>query len=85
MNFDASNPDTDSVQCAVCEKLITAGHWFSRISHGDYVVALCCPLCTDVFQSNSQPYIRRIQTLSLLQTGGGSFRDATPQLPPSPP
>jgi hypothetical protein len=52
MNFDASNPDAESVQCAVCEKLITGGKWFSRIVRGEITVALCCPLCTETFQQN---------------------------------
>ena len=81
MNFDASNPDIDSVQCAVCEKPITGGKWFSRIAHGKMVVALCCPLCTETFHSNPTPFIRRIQTLELLHSPAGPFSDATPELP----
>jgi hypothetical protein len=48
--FDASNLDCEYVQCAVCEKVITGGKWFARLKHGDWMVALCCPLCTEVFQ-----------------------------------
>jgi len=61
--FDASNMDAPSVQCAVCENLITGGRWFARIAHGNRIVALCCPLCAEVFQSNPQPYCRRIEML----------------------
>jgi hypothetical protein len=64
MNFDASNLDAEYVQCAVCEKAISGGKWFARIAHGDFMVALCCPLCTETFERNSHSYIRRIATLS---------------------
>ena len=68
MNFDASNPDCDSVQCAVCEKLITGGNWFSRIKHDEWMVALCCPLCTDTFEKNPHGYVRRIETLEYMRS-----------------
>ena len=64
MNFDASNLDVEYVQCAVCEKAITGGKWFARIADGDFIVALCCPLCTETFERNPQPYVRRIATIA---------------------
>jgi hypothetical protein len=63
--FDASDINTAFVQCAVCEKGITNGKWFARIKNGERMVALCCPLCTEVFEGNPHPYIRRIETLAL--------------------
>jgi hypothetical protein len=63
--FDASDIDTAFVRCAVCEKGITNGNWFARIKHGERMVALYCPLCTEVFEGNPHPYIRRIETLAL--------------------
>ena len=81
MNFDASNMEIENVQCAVCEKAIRGGQWFSRIKHGEWMVALCCPLCTEVFEKNPQGYIRRIQTLEMLHDPKGPFKDATPQPP----
>ena len=80
--FDASNMDSEFVQCAVCEKAITGGKWFARIRRGEWMVALCCPLCTETFEANPNPYIRRIQTLELMQSKRGPFTDGTPQLPP---
>jgi hypothetical protein len=79
-NFDASNPDCEYVQCAVCEKEMTGGRWFARIRNGDWIVALCCPLCTATFEGNPRPYVRRIETLQLLHSGE-IFKDATPSLP----
>jgi hypothetical protein len=66
-NFDASNLDCEYVQCAVCEKAIKGGNWFARISHGECMVALCCPLCTDTFQNNPHAYTRRIETLEFMR------------------
>lgn len=61
--FDASDSEIGRVQCAVCEKLITGGHWFARIRRDERVVALCCPLCTEVFERNPRAYLRRIEML----------------------
>lgn len=83
MNFDASNPDAESVQCAVCEKEIMGGKWFARIAHGSWVVALCCPLCTEVFESNPKPYIARIETLHLLHAPKGLFTEGPTGFPGS--
>jgi len=58
-NFDASDIDCAAVQCAVCEKMITGGKWFARLKQGEYVVALCCPLCTETFESTTLPAAHR--------------------------
>lgn len=65
--FDASDGDCEYVQCAVCEKVITGGKWFARIKHGEWMVALCCPLCTEAFESKPHAYVRRIETLELMR------------------
>ena len=66
-NFDASNLDREYVQCAVCEKGITGGKWFARIKQGEWMVALCCPLCTETFEKNPRAYVRRIETLEFMR------------------
>ena len=81
MNFDATNMDAESVQCAVCEKEISGGKWTARIKHGEWMVALCCPLCLETFEANPDIYVRRMETVQLLQSGKGPFVDATPRLP----
>ena len=68
MNFDASDTDCAFVQCAVCEKEITSGTWFARIKHGEWMVALCCPLCTETFEAKPQAYVRRIETLEFMRS-----------------
>ena len=65
--FDASDPDVSFVECAVCEKAITGGRWFARIKHGDWMVALCCPLCTETFERSPGGYVRRIETLDFMR------------------
>jgi hypothetical protein len=66
--FDASDIEVGFVQCAVCEKAITGGKWFARIKHGVWMVALCCPLCTETFERNPHAYIRRIETLAWMRS-----------------
>jgi hypothetical protein len=68
MNFDASELNCASVECAVCEKTITGGRWFARIKHGEWMVALCCPLCTEVFQKKPTAYIARIETVAFMRS-----------------
>ena len=67
--FDASSDEVELVQCAVCEKAITGGNWFARIKSGEWMVALCCPLCTEAFEQNPKPYVRRIETYALMRSG----------------
>ena len=83
MNFDATNMDTESVQCIVCEKEITGGKWTARIKHGERMVALCCPLCLETFEANPDIYMRRFMTVELLRSAAGPFVDATSYLPPT--
>lgn len=63
MHFDASNPDTDSIHCSVCEKPIINRRWFARLACGDIMVALCSPICVEMFHEDTLPYKRRIQSL----------------------
>lgn len=79
--FDASDGDCDSVQCAVCEKVITGGKWFARLKHGEWMLALCCPLCTEAFESKPDAYVRRIESLAYMQSCRGSALDSPPDLP----
>lgn len=66
--FDASSIDVEFVHCAVCEKAITGGKWFARIKHGEWMVALCCPLCTETFERSPNVYIRRIETFAWMRS-----------------
>lgn len=76
LNFDASNLDCAFVQCAVCEKAITGGNWFARIKQGEWMVALCCPLCVETFGADPHAYVRRIETLALFRSPDGAFKNA---------
>jgi hypothetical protein len=52
------------------------------MKHGKWMVALCCPLCTETFEAHPGSYIRRIETLAILHGRDTIFKDGTPQLPP---
>ena len=78
-NFDASNLNAEYVQCAVCEKAITGGQWYARIRHGSWMIALCCPLCTETFEAKPQAYIRRIETLAELRSTDSIFKQTPPE------
>jgi hypothetical protein len=77
-NYDASDMDCQYVQCAVCDKAISGGKWFARISHGDFMVALCCPLCVEFFETNPLPYTRRIETQKLLHSADSILKQEVP-------
>jgi len=74
---DFRGTSSSYVQCVVCENAIKGGKWFARIKHGDWMVALCCPLCTEAFETNPQAYIRRIETLAQLRNLQGPFKQET--------
>ena len=63
LQFDATHPDVGYVNCAVCENAILSGRWFARLRHAERMIALCCPLCCETFESNPTPYMRRIETI----------------------
>jgi hypothetical protein len=65
-NYDATNPDTGFEMCAVCDNAIVGGRWFARISHGGCTVALCCPLCTEVFEAKPEVFVRRVAAYTQL-------------------
>lgn len=70
--FDASNLECGQVQCAVCDNVIRGGRWYARIKCEERVVALCCPLCTEVFQGKPHVYVRRIEMLERIPTASGA-------------
>lgn len=70
--YDATDPDCGCVQCAVCDNAIRGGRWYARIRHGERMLALCCPLCTEVFQAKPHVYVRRIETLELGEPRDGA-------------
>jgi uncharacterized CHY-type Zn-finger protein len=70
-NFDASDAECRFVLCAVCENGITGGKWFARVRHGERMVALCCPLCTETFEANPHAYVHRIETYAAFREHSG--------------
>ncbi len=64
MNYNANDPNTEFVLCAVCDNGIHGRHWFARVKHGGVTVALCCPLCLGAFKANPGVYVRRVATFA---------------------
>lgn len=64
MNYNANDPNTEMVLCAVCDNNIHGGHWFARRTHGGVTVALCCPLCLDAFEAKPEVYVGRVATFA---------------------
>ena len=67
--YDATDDMVEWVNCAVCDNEIRGGKWFSRINVGEYMTALCCPLCHSTFQNNPVPYVKRIHTITHWRKG----------------
>lgn len=59
--FDASDPDIESVLCAVCDRTIIGGQWAGRFKQEEWMVALCCPSCLEAFTHNPLHYVRLIE------------------------
>lgn len=64
-NFDATDELVECVCCAVCEKQVRGGKWFSRLKAEELLVALCCPLCHETFLRGPVAYMGRIRTLTM--------------------
>lgn len=69
--YDANNMDCNYVQCAVCDNDIRGGRWYARVRHEELMLALCCPLCMEVFQTKPDAYVRRIEMLERAPTREG--------------
>jgi hypothetical protein len=48
--------------CAVCGKSVAGAGGYTRIKHGESMVALCCPLCLETFQKNPKEWVHRKET-----------------------
>jgi len=61
----------DTPACAVCGKNVQNGGGFARIKHRERMVELCCPLCLETFQKNSEPYVKRLQRVDYFRELSG--------------
>ena len=57
-----SQSDEAGESCAVCGKSVAGAGGYTRIKHGERMVALCCPLCLATFQKNPQDWVHRKET-----------------------
>lgn len=58
---DTIGYQTEVEACVVCGKNVQRGGGFSRITHGQRLMSLCCPLCLETFQKDPQPYVGRLE------------------------
>ena len=65
MNIDdviMSQLDNGEEACAVCGKSVTGSRGYIRVGYDGAMVALCCPLCLETFQSDPRHYVGREKT-----------------------
>ena len=48
-NFDATRSNDAPLHCYYCGRAIAGGNWFARVKLGDGRVALCRPVCVELF------------------------------------
>lgn len=48
-NFDATRSNDAPLHCYYCGRAIADGNWFARVKLGDGRVALCRPVCVELF------------------------------------
>jgi predicted nucleic acid-binding Zn ribbon protein len=60
--------DFDKV-CLVCGKDVEHGEGFCRLKVEEYFIALCCPLCMEIYQKNPQRYLARLSIRNLRPPG----------------
>ncbi|HET7238120.1 MAG TPA: hypothetical protein VFI76_03795 [Terrimicrobiaceae bacterium] len=47
-------------QCLVCGKSVDHGEGFCRLKVGEHFIALCCPLCMEVYEKNPERYLVKL-------------------------
>jgi predicted nucleic acid-binding Zn ribbon protein len=55
--------------CIVCGKGVEHGEGFCRLKVEEYFIALCCPLCMEVYEKDPQRYLARITIRNLRPPG----------------
>ena len=43
--------------CIVCNKNGEGDHGMAHVKVGDRMIALCCPMCFDMFEKNAKHYL----------------------------
>ena len=55
--------------CLVCGKSVDHGAGFCRLKVGEHFIALCCPLCMEVYEKNPQRYLAKLSIRNLRPPG----------------
>jgi hypothetical protein len=56
-------------ECLVCGKGVEHEEEFCRLKVGEIMIALCCPLCMEVYQKDPQRYLARLGIRNLRPPG----------------
>jgi ribosomal protein L24E len=54
------------IECIVCGKDVTGGRGFAHVRHNDEMIALCGPICLEMFEHNPKYYIFRRDAVELV-------------------
>ncbi len=65
----STSEDELEKNCLVCGKDVDHGGGFSRLNVKGRMIALCCPLCLDVYQKTPERFLAKL-TLSSLRPPG---------------
>jgi hypothetical protein len=57
---DASNRNSASLRCIVCERVIADDHWFGRFNFGHDRLFVCCPFCMEKFLDHEDVYATKL-------------------------
>ncbi len=74
--MSATEEDADKI-CLVCGKGVEHGGGFARLEVKGRMIALCCPLCFEVYQKTPERFLVKLR-LSDLRTPGGTDGDFHP-------
>ena len=56
-------------QCLVCGKSVDHGEGFCRLKVDEHFIALCCPLCMEVYEQNPRRYLAKVLMRNLRPPG----------------
>jgi len=56
-----------SESCIVCGKGIRPGEALATMHQGESKLPICCPLCFEAYQKDTQPYLDRLAKRALLR------------------
>lgn len=71
----------DAPACDVCGKSLEGCGAFARVNHHGRMIALCCPMCLEVFQKEPALYLARLDKIARYRTLRESVKNPPPGQP----